>query len=704
MTHPADRVYRFTTLSHWAEGLAKGLILAPDGSITTPGPQVGRLVVPAAPGSDVVLMSGDPCGRLLWLDAEGAVRVLDGDLPIRIACIGTDLARGASHLVWGQEISWIVADGDLVRLDASSGDRMGNFARPGWRATHAVEDRCDGVIVLEARGDAVGLRQIRPDGTDRPIDTGPLPAGVVAMSRFSVDDPVVIVGAGGDGWQSLSVAITAQGGGAAPELRAFAGRADAIPGPLVTMTGPERQLFVAPGKDGYFAISRGLVEPVVNYEPVPGMGALIAVQWAGGRLYLATRNGIYVSESAGQNGPSLTGSYITPPLHSPPGVRSGWQRADLRLRLPRSARITIRSRAVANPNSFRDLLRGNPEDSELEAGWDDATASVHFGEDADTVLRHYLGDRTAEWLALRIDISTSVDSPPVEIAGLDILYPNRSLIEDLPAIYRTRDGSEAGLRQMLAPFQALADEIDDLIGGRLKNLDPDEADALWSGFLLGWLGHAKFARLPLQARRRLLKAMPAILPRRGTLAGLALVIDALAPEGFAIEDAGLGPDLWVLVDRMDPAAPRLGTDTRVVRGSAAGLRLGCGEGLGAIHLGTICVDPLAAARRCSGDVTIRIFGNGAEARIRPFVDRIIRDFVPAHTHVRFLYGPHAPAELLEHPRPSTGGDPGAHLITLDPGLDRRIGAWRLPDGSARIVHDEPANLNSAVLDGTLVLG
>jgi phage tail-like protein len=475
-----------------------------------------------------------------------------------------------------------------------------------------------------------------------------------------------------------------------------------LPARIATMDGPGRLIFGA-ADNGVFSAAFGLLGTVQALVRVPGMGAIGDLLWTDGILYAATERGIYAVEAAAAAAPALRAQYISPVLRSPISPRSGWLRADLLASLPAGAQVTIRSRGMNDEAAFTEALRDDPLGALVQEDWNDGQASRHFGTGADEPLRHYLGEETAEYLALRFDISLPASSPPVTLRRLDVLYPNRSLIEQLPAIYRTGDSSEAQLRRVLAPFQALADEIDDLIGDSIRRVDPDKTDDIWTGFLLSWLGHGAFSRLPVSRRRELLKAMPEILPKRGTLEGLARVMDVMAPQGYAIEDTGLGPDIWVLPDRNDPAGARLGRETLAGAGAPDGLRLGC-DVLGDVHIGRICFDPATVAWRCSSEVTVRVFG-GEEVKeaLAPFTDRIVRAFVPAHTRVTFVFGPHLPPEALERGRP-VGPDADADtLITIDPGLSRALGAWRLPNVGSRIVRENVATLNSAVLDGTLVL-
>jgi phage tail-like protein len=440
---------------------------------------------------------------------------------------------------------------------------------------------------------------------------------------------------------------------------------------------------------------------------VPGMGRIVDLLWANGLLHAATVRGVFMIEELAGAGPSLSAAYFSPALHSPPGARSGWLRADLWATLPPGTNITIRSRSFESTGAvegYKKALRIGPGEPMLREGWDDSTPSTHFGTGKEAPLRHYLGDETAEYLALRVDISSPACAPPVRLRSMDVLYPNRSLIEDLPAIYSTGQRSEQQFRRMLSPFQALADEIDDLIGDSIRRVDPEKTDDLWTGFLLSWLGHAGFTRLEAGTRRRLLTALPEILRLRGTLAGLARVMDVMAPEGYSIEDAALGPDVWILPGREDPAGARLGRDTRAAAHAPEPLVLGNCQPLGSVVLKHACFDPGSVAGRCAGDVLVRVFGGPElEETLAPFTDRIVREFVPAHTRVDFVFGAHLPAEVLERGRPYAPGEDSEALMTLDNGSSRSLGTWRLPAGGMAVTNDDTLTLNSAVLDGSLIL-
>lgn len=154
---------------------------------------------------------------------------------------------------------------------------------------------------------------------------------------------------------------------------------------------------------------------------------------------------------------------------------------------------------------------------------------------------------------------------------------------------------------------------------------------------------------------------------------------------------------------MDPAGARLGSETRMARHAPQPLTLGGCLPLGEAVLKHACFDSASVAHRCHGEVTVHIFGgNAAKEALAPFTDRIVRAFVPAHTRVDFRFGAAVPSHALERERGLGSNTDPMSLITLDTGDSRNLGVWRLPSGGGVTV-DDPATLNSAVLDGTLIL-
>jgi phage tail-like protein len=696
MTHPADKVYRFSKLKHWGQGLAQDFLFGAgaERGLVTPGAMEVCRVATAPKGESVLALAADLCGRLLWLLSDGTVMAAHEAGAVQVAVLPRSAVHGVRRLIWGQRTAWVVSGDAIVRLDARSGDRTGGFGVPGWQVVDAVADRCDGVIVVEVARETMRLRQIRPEGRARVLATHEGFTRVMVAVRWEVDGPVHVLDQVEGGFRVVTFASD----GSLETTHDYTVR---VPLGPVTMDGPGRLVMAAKG-GGVSTVAFGLMEPVREIRTTQPMAKISALLWKSGVLYAAAGRKVWALREAPGTADSKTATWFGPVLHSPFGERSGWLRADLWADLPQGVRVRIASRSFENAAAaaaYNDALRSAPGGPLLRESWKLDAASEHFGDGTERPLRHYLGDETAEYLALRLEVSVPACTDAARFKRLDVLYPNRSLIEDLPAIYRTGTQSERQMRRMLSPFQALADEIDELIGESIRRVDPQKTDDLWTGFLLSWLGHGEFSRLPAGPRKDLLIALPEILQWRGTMAGLVRVMQILSPEGFSIEDSGQTPDIWILPKPMDPAGARLGRETRAARHQPQAMVLGNCAPLGTVVLDHACLD-LVSLDRCSAVVTVRVHGD--RARLEPFAERIARVFVPANTTVRFVYGDHHSPDLLERGAGTGPGDGGDALIRLDDEESRALGAWRLPRKGPSAPEHSPV-LNSAVLDGSLTL-
>ncbi|WP_377188340.1 hypothetical protein [Ruegeria meonggei] len=708
MTHPSDQVYRFRSLAHWGRGHAEGLVFGTgdDASLSTLTNLEAHLWAEPQGDTDIVGFGFDVGNRLIWMTSDGGLWAWSNGFVVLLARVAQHLADNPIAIIWGQLSGWIASADSLHRIDVKTGDRTGNFARRDWRTVGVVPDKCDGVIVLELHnsGAPYELRQIRSDGVARQLPIKTELCDVVAMARRNKSAPLQIVDIGDADWRVLALTI----GDDEPRISTFHLDKDRRPTANLTMDGPHRLAFVT--QDGaIFSASHGVLEPA---QKVHCVGPVVDLTHWNGALFAATATGVYRVDAEPLAGAAQLAHYLSPVLHSPPGdTRSGWQRADLMADMPEGAQIRIRSRSFDNPYDvadYQDMMRNDPGNPMLKRGWDEEWASVHNGVGSPEIARHYLGadksddaEEKRPYIALRIDISVPACVTPVRLTGLDVFYPDRSLIEELPDIYQTGDAGETKFRRMLAPMQALADEINDLIGSTLVRIDPEQTDALWAGFLLSWLGHGGFVGLPEDLRKSLLSALPDVLPRRGTMTGLRAALTALAPDGFSVEDPSRRPDLWVLPIADDPNGARLGCDTATVGHHPQALQLDdcCGPPLGLAVLERSCLDPALLTQPCSTELVIRFYGASAEDRIGPFADRIARHFLPANTRARFEFGGSPKGRRLGDDPNQEDGNP---LIVLDQGTEQEAGRWALPrvgPGTER----QTETVEAAVLDGTLIL-
>ena len=716
MTHPLDRVYLYDTPEQWGAGWSAGLRRGTGGGLQTPGALSVERLSGTTSEDGGALLARDPAGRLLWLRQDGTLLRLANGARVTVARLAADMAADAVRLLWGQRTGWIVAAGQLFRIDTGSGAATGTFSSPHWHVVDAVADECDGVVAVEIRRttsqeadapDEVRLRRIRADG---PVHPGPVRHPIMrghdlrAARRLDHGRALLVISAPDKGaWSVLALSLD----GAATDLGRFPGDGEEVPGGPLALSGDGRLTLAGPDRRSVFAVDAGRIEPGEPLEPQDAFGPVRDLIDDGEALVVATAAGLFTLRRNPESAPARHASWVSPVMRSPIGDRRGWQRADLVATLPKGAEITIAARGFGAPSAAVAASEAFREGSQRildDAYWAGAGLSLHRGTGRQERLRHYLGEIDEEYLLLRITVSVPACRGAARLDRLRVLYPNRSLIEMMPAIYRAGDQSERQVRRALAGLQAMIDEIDDTISDATRRLDPDRSDALWTGFLLHWLGHGALARLPLPDRRGVLKALPGIMARRGTEAGLARLLDVLAPGAYSIEDAAAGPADWLLSGACDPAAAQLGRTTRAGHTDPDPLRLGRCHGsaataLGSYRLGRGCGGE--TTQGCSSAVTVRFFGGAdLETRLAPFLDPIRRLLAPAHTRLNFVFGDHRPEAGL-----ATGPDaPRLGTMTLDTGGSRSLGDWALPGHDTGPDHPEDdAVLDRATLNGSLTL-
>ncbi|SPH23953.1 hypothetical protein DEA8626_03030 [Defluviimonas aquaemixtae] len=705
MTHPRDRVYRFETAAQWGAGAGVGLVLREEAG------GVARLDVPGAPVAERLpgttdadaraLLARDPAGRLIWLRRDGGVFVDDDGRAIRLARIPPGLAGSATRLIWGQRFGWVLAEGQIVRIDTATGQRLGVFAQDGWQPEGIAADTCDGLLIVERRDEERRLRRLRSDGVSHP-ETVELPAkGRILVGKSATDGRLrlVRIDPGDDeGWTLIVVDLAKRA--FVPHEKEAKPKPDPE-GPVALRDGGAVALKDAED-GGIFEAGPGHVGPVLKplwNEGACKIGHITDLQSDGDCLVASTETGLWRICDSHEASSARRVAWLSPVLRSPLGERSGWQRADLTVVAPEGAEITIAACGFTGAPHAR-ATRQDVMSTELkvfeDAGWDATPISRHYGRGGSSVCRHYLGEIGAEFLLLRVTVEVPACAGPASLGALRVLYPDRSLIEHLPAIYRDGARSERQMRRALAGFQAVVDDIDDKITAATDRVDPATADPLWSRFLLHWLGHGDLSRLPFEKRRALLADLPGAMQMRGTRAGLERVMESLAPGAFAIEDGAEGPADWLLPAADDPAGGRLGRDTRLPKVRRHPWTLGCTAPLGTGRLGRDC--GVVSGTLCSATITVRLFGSAKlKEELSPFTAAIARNFAPANTRVRCDFTAH-------DPRPGLGLGPAVGEITLGPDDSRALGAWTLPDAGTRSARpDEPARLDQANLNGNLVL-
>ena len=721
MTHPLDRLYRFETQKQWQAGAGFGFVFRETangvGGLQTPGALIARSFPGTSASIAKSLLARDAAGRVIALNTNGDVLALENGRAIRVAHIPSQLAKGAQRLIWGQRFAWIHSDGDLIRLSSTSGQRMGSFSQRGWHINAIAADHCDGVIIVETHSDKTirRVRRLRSDGVTHPKTIAINTTGQITAARSVIDDKLLMVLIDALTWQFVTVDFKE---GAAIAHAPFKNSHPKAGSPIAQRKTGAVVMVDASGEK-IFEAGQGQIGQASFATSVDGkcrIGRIDDLLESADGLLASTETGLWQLNYEHDNAAASRMVWFSPILRSPLGERSGWQRADLLANAPKGAEITMASigfSSLAQAESAREVLLDNPIAAADDTLWSprsdlqpraiapsfgqNKSLSRHYGEQGvgQLACRHYLGDISQEYLLLRITVEVPACEGPVALDSLRILYPDRSLIEHLPAIYQDGNRAEKQVRRALAGMQALVDEIDDKITDAVDRVDPAQTDAVWSSFLLSWLGHKELARLPVSQRKALLLALPQIMSRRGTLEGLRRVMEIVAPAGFEIVDPALGPADWLLASAKDTAGARLGRDTRIEQLTPSAWQLGKCQPLGQQPLGVPCSATKKTA--CSSDVIVRVFGGASiETSLQPFTTAIARAFVPANARVHFLFSDHQPL-------PGLGFGAGLGEITLGPDGSQALGAWTLPESGSSGAPEQVARLDHSQLNGNLVL-
>jgi phage tail-like protein len=401
-----------------------------------------------------------------------------------------------------------------------------------------------------------------------------------------------------------------------------------------------------------------------------------------GGAYGIVRRGEALATAKGANSAADEAVLLTPTLISPREQGATWQRARIRAELPLGTALSVRVAAseddglarrvaeiAARPGlsptqrllALDGLLPWDPTlettltaaDDPLKRGWFDAVL--------DGVKGPYL------WLALHLHVPPT--SRPARLRRLEVRYPARSWIEDLPAIYRAEPARAAELRRFLAVFETVFDDLEERIEKLPERLAAPGAELEWADFLLRWLGLPLPADLPADRKREFLAQAPALLLRRGTPWALQKALHIVTGREVHIDDLGDHPLPWVL----GRGGTRLGDDSLLIHAGQPGFVLGGTARLKRDALGQR--DPEATelvARRTQG-LTIEIEGRPEdEADLRAGIEATLDHFLPAACRSEL--------RLTQLNASGQGRHLDRDLRTMDPRIGRtmRLGRSALP--------------------------
>jgi len=403
----------------------------------------------------------------------------------------------------------------------------------------------------------------------------------------------------------------------------------------------------------------------------------------------------------------VRGVVVTPMLQAPDredGRR--WLRVEATSALPPGSTLEI-SFAAPHDAGTRERMAAITADPSLnpgerarrlraEDGW--SAPIVFHGGDAQTeassmIFAAPLFDVRERYLWVSISLSAGPGGRLPQLSELAVLYPGRSLMENLPAIYqRTETQPGNFLRALVGVLETTTHEIDDRVASLGGLAHPSTATGPWLDFIARWLGLPWDDGLGVEQKRSIVSRASELARGRGTRAGLEALLDSLVPgtpRRFRVTDATADFGFATVGGR--------GCD-----GSALPAILAAGRGWSAeldlrTVLGRMRLPPGCerddGAWRLAGRITIEIAASGEERKAwEPWLLRLIAEMVPLTArvdlrwvHERVLRGDRLDGTLTIEapPAPRLGTDAltglarlperGSHLSEsgLDPGTRLR---------------------------------
>ncbi|MEO7496035.1 MAG: phage tail protein [Massilia sp.] len=545
MNAPLIKTYHLASAAQWQGGVLAGALRAADGALQpfAPYAQPGRALGPAS-GADMGALGAD--GSAWW---RGTGRILyrlasDGAVPEQLDAPST-IARSTTRLVAGCRVLW-AASHDGSRLDCLAQDDLCTIMSIKLPAglVDLADAGNDGVWVL------LGEHILHARCGGSIVRTLPLPRALPRMRAIAyLRDEQRLALLTEDG---AAVWFIDPAGAAPPrELRLAAVAQDMLASRLAT---DGRALLFAAGTDKLIVFdTAGDLLDTIALRAAPA-----AIAARGTRLLVADARGATLFDNAGATTTDAACELITPMLHSPRrGDGAGWLRAELSLRLPRGATLTAdyaesddaEVRKAAQRIARDPALTPRQRFEQLSALLGTWSAPVSFTGtgDAAVELAAPLFDARAEHLWLRLRLSAPAGAAMPRLNVLRVLYPDRSLMQSLPAIYRNEQRQDF-LRALVGVLETSTQGIDRRIATLGRLIDPATANAEWLDYTARWLGMPWDDGLSLDQKRALMKAAPDILATRGTRHALEAMLACLFPRQprvFLVRDSSDLAPLWV---------------------------------------------------------------------------------------------------------------------------------------------------------------
>ncbi|HSK62507.1 MAG TPA: phage tail protein [Pyrinomonadaceae bacterium] len=390
---------------------------------------------------------------------------------------------------------------------------------------------------------------------------------------------------------------------------------------------------------------------------------------------------------------------LTPVLFSPDREdKRRWLRVQAMANLPEGTTLEI-SYASTDKKEIRDQLNKIATDNSMTASqrvqrllrepeFSQGPTSF-YGTAASQTSKTYsakLFDVKDRFLWVRVSLTATAGARLPSLSELSVLYPGRTLMEDLPSIYQKEEARpQSFLRDLVGVLETTTQGLDSQIASMGRQIHPETATEPWLNFIARWLGLPWDDALSLEQKRALVLRAADLAKNRGTRAGLEALLESLIPgtprrfrvtdrtadAGFAVVGGGpcTGTALPAMLGGHTRWSRELGTDA--VLGY---MRLPCPGQIndGVWHL--------------SGKIRVDVAATAAERKaLEPWLRTLIEEMVPLNARVELRW---VTAHALRSNRLdgtiTLQSAPAPHL-----GTDAITNLARLPERGARLSASGP---------------
>jgi len=704
MTKPIVQTYRFATEEQWK----KCLIAGADRQLLHNN-KVVQPLAPYDPNATFFPSAGayapaiTTSGEILWLDQAGNVcRLSPGD-DIPETCSAPFTMPAGSRLVATGDL-WTIgaARHSMQRYDSGTFTRLLTAELPSDTSVLDIARGLRGTVFTL-------LEHTSPSGSShwevQQIDSAGHRVNSIGLTGFSTATKLVYLPQ-----SNRFILLTGEihprlcwfaAEGGAPVFAKLVGAIRPCFATTVLAADSRDRIFLA-GSDGAFT---GVV--VLNADgeiidsvpvdhgdlPITGIAArseTLALTGKRGLLRFGTATA--VPGSAGDVGCTL----VTPMLFSPDreGAR-GWLRMEVVGKFPQGSTLEIAIAASEDDEEeLLDSFNSIAADQSLSVSrriqtllaipdvWRAKTVFHGSAEQADhseIPLSAPLFDIRQHYLWGYVSLSAAPDASLPSISEIRVIYPERGLMQELPAIFR-RDASPNFLRSLVGVLEANTQQLDSRIAKMGGLLRPDTAPDSWLNFIARWLGIPWDDALGLEQKRCLLKHAADLARNRGTRSGLETLLRCLVPGSatrFRVTDATADFGFAVV-----GSSKCLGSALPAILGGATrwNSALDMHAVLGYTRLP--CDGQIEdAAARFAGSIRIEIAGTAQERQLwEPWLRRLILEMVPVTAKVQLLWVPSSRLSSQDLDGTlSLEPEPWPHL-----GTDAITGLARLPEGRIRL--------------------